>query len=173
MSALSTISLEQYLQTSHEPECELIDGELVPKAMGTAPHSILQSWLVYLLVAKFGPFRVRTEQSIRLSDRMVLIPDVCVLRPGALREGLLVVDPPSLCIEILSPSDRFSAAEKKCRIYLEWGVGVCWIFAPDSKKVWEVSADGGTVLRTELSIESLSIPLSRAFPPEDGLVESI
>ncbi len=50
--------------------------------------------------------------------------------------------PALVCIEVLSPSDRFTYTVKKCEQYIRWGVPVCWIFDPDDKKAWFCDLDG-------------------------------
>ena len=161
------LTVEEYLETSYEPECEYVDGELIPKAMGTNDHSELQSLLAYLLFRyrKARLCTVATEQSLRVRERVVLIPDVCLLKYGHGERGV-VTQPPLLCIEILSPSDRFSYTLKKCDEYLRWGVPVCWIFDPEEEKAWfydatglhQVPADG--VLRSG----SIELALSELWP---------
>ena len=139
----AAVSVEEYLASSYEPECEYVDGELIPKAMGKTDHSELQSHLVYLLYnyRKAKLCRIMTEQSLRLRERVVLIPDVCLLAYAHGERGL-VTKPPMLCIEILSPSDRFSYTVKKCKEYVRWGVPACWIFDPEEKEAWFYDAEG-------------------------------
>lgn len=144
MAAASTpVTVEEYLATSYEPECEYVDGELIPKARGTNDHAELQSRLTYLLYRyrEAKVCRVATEQSLRLRERVVLIPDVCLLKYGHGERGI-VTEPPLLCIEVLSPSDRFSYTVNKCDEYLRWGVPACWIFDPEEKKAWAYDALG-------------------------------
>ncbi|MGH9581465.1 MAG: Uma2 family endonuclease [Bryobacteraceae bacterium] len=49
--------------------------------------------------------------------------------------------PPLLCVEILSPSDRFSATLAKMERYRAFGVEACWIVDPVKKLAW-AGADG-------------------------------
>lgn len=43
------VSVDEYLTTSYELECEYVDGELIPKAMGMREHGHLQLRLGRLL----------------------------------------------------------------------------------------------------------------------------
>ena len=161
------VSIEEYFATTCEPECEYVDGELIPKAMGTNDHAQLQARLTYLLYryAVLGLCEVVTEQSLRVRERVVLIPDLCLLPPGHGERGV-VSAAALLCIEVLSPSDRFSYTVKKCEEYLRWGVPACWIFEPRERKAWfyeatglhQVPADG--VLRSG----SIELALSEVWP---------
>ena len=137
------LTVEEYLETSYEPECEYVDGELIPKAMGTNDHSRLQFRIGQLLYRyeEAGLCEVAPEQSLRARKGAVLIPDVCLLPLGHGERGV-VSTPALLCIEILSPSDRFSYTVKKCAEYLRWGVPACWIFETEEKKAWFYDATG-------------------------------
>lgn len=50
---LSTLTIEEYLQTSYDPDCEYIDGELEERNVGKWEHARLQ----YLLATWFGTMR--------------------------------------------------------------------------------------------------------------------
>jgi Uma2 family endonuclease len=84
---------------------------------------------------------VVSEQSLSVREGAVLIPDVCLL-PADNQEHGIVTRPALLCIEILSPSDRFSYTVKKCDEYLRWGVPACWILDPEEKRAWFYDAAG-------------------------------
>ncbi len=143
MPLLSTVSLEEYLQTSYKPECEFISGQLYPKAMGSNYHSALQARLTFLLMSIHGlSRRVRTEQNLRVEDQVILIPDVCVLREENDELVSYIAEPPTLCIEVLSPSDRTSEAVEKCRSYVRWGVSACWIVDPVERRGWTLTISG-------------------------------
>ena len=137
------LSIEEYFATSYEPECEYVDGELIPKAMGTIDHGWLQLRLGRLLYRheEAGLCMVTSEQSLRIREGAVLIPDLCVL-PTKNKEHGVVTTPPLVCIEILSPSDRFTYTVKKCEEYVRWGVPACWIFDPEEKRAWFYDAEG-------------------------------
>ena len=47
-----------------------------------------------------------------------------------------------LCVEILSPSDRFAVALAKMDRYFAVGIEACWIFDPGKKIAWSVDRDG-------------------------------
>ncbi len=168
MAAASTpLTLEEYLETSYEPECEYVDGELIPKAMGTNDHGRLQMRLGYLLYRyeQAGMCQVVSEQSLRIRQRAVFIPDVCLLSADNSEHGV-VSTPALLCIEILSPSDRFSYTVKKCEEYLRSGVPACWIFDPEEKKAWFYDATGLHQVPSDgvLRSGSFELALSELWP---------
>lgn len=168
MAAASTpLTLEEYLETSYEPECEYVDGELIPKAMGTNDHSRLQFRIGQLLYRyeEAGLCEVAPEQSLRLRKTAVLIPDVCLLPVGHGEHGV-VSQTALLCIEILSPPDRFSYTVKKCEEYLRWGVPACWIFDPEENKTWFYDVAGLHPVARDgvLRLGSIELALSELWP---------
>lgn len=167
MTVTAPVSLDYYFDHPTEPESELFQGELIQKAMPTTKHARLQFKLGHLLALQLPPEelnRVVTEQSVLVRAGVVFIPDVSVLQPLT-PDGKVVTIPPTLCIEILSPSDRFSYTVEKCGGYLDFGVQACWIFDPDTERVWIATTSGlseatrGDVLR----IQEISLSLTDIF----------
>lgn len=76
------------------------------------------------------------ELSVRHGDD-VRIPYVVFFGNQARIEDGLLLDPPLLCVEILSPSQRLSELFAKCEVYHEWEVPYCWIIDPARKSAWE------------------------------------
>jgi len=143
MGVATQISLEQYLRHPTEPESEYIKGEIFQKALGTKLHGRLQGRLIRLLFRweELGLGVTIPEQSLLLSADVILIPDVCVLTADNVEVGV-VTQPPLLCIEILSPSDRFAYTARKCKQYLDWGVPTCWILDPEAREAWVSDSAG-------------------------------
>lgn len=138
MATATHISLAEYLQSHYEPARELVSGELIPKPMGTDDHMLLETRLELLLrrVTKGGSSRVRHELSVRHGDD-VRIPDVVLYAAPGRRENGVLVDTPTLCVEILSPSQRPSELFAKCEVYHAWGVPYCWVLDPLQHTAWE------------------------------------
>jgi len=91
-------------------------------------------------VAQAGRARTRLELSIRIGND-VLIPDVCALREKEkeLYRDILA-EPPLLCVEVVSPSQRPAEMLAKCERYHEFGVPYCWVIDPVSQRAWEYHA---------------------------------
>ncbi len=142
MATALRISVEEYLCSHYEPECELIGGELFQKPMGTLEHMDMETTLELILrrYQAMGKGRVAHELSIRQGDD-VRIPDLVFARPGAQFQNGILTDPPLLCVEILSPSQRPSELFAKCEAYHAWGVPHCWIIDPLKKLAWEYHQD--------------------------------
>ena len=131
------LSVDEYLDRSFDPECELLGGETRPKPLGTVTHSKMEKRLTRLLEQFYGERRVQFEVSVIVGDDIV-IPDVCVLaseHPVMHRDVLS--EPPLLCVEVLSPSQRPAEMLAKCERYREFGVPFCWVLDPVGRRAWE------------------------------------
>jgi Uma2 family endonuclease len=138
MATASKITVEEYLTRDFEPSRELISGELREKPIGTREHMRVEKLLTRLLerFEKRGLGQVLAELSVRRGDD-VRIPDLVFYPMSAQFEDDILVDPPLLCVEILSPSQRPSELFAKCEIYHSWEVPYCWVIDPASKSAWE------------------------------------
>jgi Uma2 family endonuclease len=75
--------------------------------------------------------QVVTEQRIQVSPTRVRIPDVALLANGAQPD--VIVDPPVLVIEILSPDDSYSDTQERAQDYRAMGVETVWIIDPKTR----------------------------------------
>ena len=132
----SLVSVEEYLGKSYDPNCEYIDGVLRPKPMPTYEHAKMEYRTTSLINGLDLGFDAVPEQTVRLRETKYLIPDVAVQRVSELQRPY-PTKPIHLCIEILSPEDRFSEVVRKCEDYHAWGVKYCWIIDPEAKRAWE------------------------------------
>jgi Uma2 family endonuclease len=158
------LSIDEYLDRHFEPETELIAGELRPKPLGTDHHSDICVWLYALLMQQVGRTRTRVELSIRVGDD-VLIPDVCVLhaKEKALYRDILA-EPPLLCVEVISPSQRSAEMLAKCERYHEFGVPFCWVIDPVTRRAWESHAgQAAAEPDAALTAGDLSVSLTELF----------
>src|SRR5882757_4249888 len=116
MAASTRISLEQYFRTHVEGECELVNGELRRKPVGTLDHSRVQARLRDALrrYEQAGKGEAIAEMSLRM-DETVLIPDFVFSQAGQEPDEYRVFNtPPQLCVEIISPSQSFGGLYTKC-----------------------------------------------------------
>lgn len=140
-STTGLISVEEYLRTDYEPNCEYLDGVLRRKTMPTYNHGMLEFRFCELIKALNLGYRGVPEQTLRLNETRYLIPDVAVQRLSELQRPY-PTRPIALCIEILSPDDRFGEVLSKCEEYHAWGVPVCWLADPDRQECWMYEAGG-------------------------------
>lgn len=141
MPVATQLSLAEYLSTSYEPDCDYIDGVLEQRNVGMRRHSrtqaLLSSWL--LARERQHGHRVLVEQRMQVSPTRVRIPDICLVPADDVDE--LTQRPPVLCIEILSPEDRWSRMQERLTDYLSFGVPMIWIIDAYSGEAWSATQD--------------------------------
>ena len=157
------LSVDEYLDRSFDPECELLGGETRPKPLGTGKHSKMQRRLLRLLEAVFGEGMVEFELSVRIGDE-VPVPDLVVVRSLNPRMYRDVLDePPLLCIEVVSPSQLPAEMLAKCVRYHDFGVSFCWVVDPVARRAWEYHRNSEPREVTEALSGPCTLPLSDVF----------
>lgn len=141
MAIATRVSLEEYLNTSYEPDCDYVDGILEERNVGKSRHSETQSAIIAFLMnlRKQHGHRVMTEQRVRVSPTRVRIPDVCLV-PWSDREEV-TQQPPALWIEVLSPDDRLNRVVTRLQDSLQMGVQMIWVIDPYAKKAWMMTPE--------------------------------
>jgi len=160
------VPVEEYLRTTYKPACDYIDGVLRPKAMPTWDHGYVQGRLTELLNSRHG-VKAGSEITARIRDGKYLVPDVVAQRSDRIQRPY-PTDPVLLCVEILSPDDRFSEVVAKCEDYLAWGAEGAWIIDPQTRQAWECQTGGRPHEVTDvLTVAEFSISISELFAPLD------
>jgi Uma2 family endonuclease len=128
------ISVDEYLSTGYEPDCEYEDGVIVERNVGEFEHSFLQAILAMIFNASMDAWGVfaLTEQRVQVTPSHFLVPDLCVLRFGEPTEDILT-HPPVIAIEIMSPEDTLRRAAKKSAEYLKFGIENVWVIDPNAR----------------------------------------
>lgn len=163
------VPLEEYLNTSYEPDVDYVDGVLEDRNVGQSKHSKTQRNLIIWLAGKQQLHQrdIRPEQRVRISSTRVRVPDVCLVELNDKNE--VVENPPALWVEILSPDDRFSRMQRKLDDVIDFGVDALWIIDPYSKQAWAVKNERiGEVTDGVLRCKALGLecPLSEILPEE-------
>ncbi|HYL38295.1 MAG TPA: Uma2 family endonuclease [Bryobacteraceae bacterium] len=163
-TARALISVEEYLATVYEPDCDYVDGEVLQRNMGERDHSFVQG----LAIAYFGARRkqwgitVLPEMRVQVKPTRFRIPDVCVVLGDT--EEQILTKPPFLCIEILSPDDRWVRVKARINDFLAMGVPYIWVIDPQTKQAYIATPTEGLrevkdeILRTENP--AFHVPLS-------------
>lgn len=170
MSALPTsplVSVEEYLHTDYEPDCDYVDGELEDRNVGEKDHSKVQKKLLVFLELHAEQWKIFViqEQRVQVAQTRFRVPDLCVIA-GPEPDEQIFQRPPFLCVEILSPEDRMSRMQRKVDDYLRFGVAYVWVIDPQTRKAWTYTADAISevrdgVLRTEAP--EIAVPLAAIF----------
>lgn len=126
---------EQYLALPEEkPYLEYVDGIVVQKPMPNEDHSELALQLAYhlgqwLKASRLG--RAGIEARAKLGDLPnYRLPDLSYWKAGIPRGEEA---PPTLAIEIRSPSQTLAELRRKCEFLRSSGVETCWLIDPISK----------------------------------------
>ncbi len=142
MATATAVSLSEYLETSYRPDREYVDGEVKERNVGQWEHARLQ----WLIANWFGQHEEQwdiigsTEQRTKVSGSRVRIPDLVILR--AEPQPDVLVAPPLLVIEVLSPDDGYSDLEERVADYLRMGVQSVWIVDPQTRTARTCSGAG-------------------------------
>jgi len=165
MKTAAPISVDEYLRTTYDPDCDYVDGEVIERNVGERSHGELQFELARL-------FRVThrldwhthafIEQRIQVSQTRFRIPDVCVYVGEKPKEQVLRT-PPFICIEILSPEDRVARIQERIDDYLAFGVSYVWVINANNHRAWVHTSDGSReakdgILRTENPELTVNLP---------------
>ena len=155
--------------------CELIDGTLVEKPVGTK-ESIIAGLLITalnnhirprklgLLTVEAGPFRVR--------PRRVRLPDIAFISTRDMPGGKLPDEAissliPSLAIEVISKGNTKAEMRQKVQEYFAAGTSLVWLIYPKTKTVdvYETDSDApARVLNEQDALDGGSVLPGFSFP---------
>ena len=151
---------------------EIHDGEL---SVTAAPRTMHQEVLANLFAALYAHVRAHglgkvypAPTAVILSDTSIVEPDIVYVATAAQISERGIEGPPTLAVEILSPSTAQTDRQIKMQIYARHGIPWYWVVDPDNRVV-EVYrlARGGYVLDARASgDESLTAePLTELVIP--------
>lgn len=131
MGTVARISVSDYLHEIYRPDRDYVDGEVQERNPAEREHS---AWQLALTVyfrnhRKEWGLRVYPELRLQVSPTRFRVPDIMLLRRDAPDEQI-ITHPPLVCIEILSPEDRFGRIEERIADYLSFGVRDVWVIDP-------------------------------------------
>jgi len=162
MATFALIPVSEYLNTTYEPDCDYIDGELQERNVGERPHSFLQLILAAIFHANRHAWNIvaGTEMRVQVGPRGYRVPDICVFRRSDPVTDIIHTAP-LICIEVLSPEDRIHRMQERIADYAGMGVEHIWLIDPISRHAWIATADGSqTRVYTEFVIPDTPIRIS-------------
>src|ERR1700761_4986441 len=141
MATAARVSLEEDLNTEYKHECDYVNGGMEGGDVGKRRHARTQTRLALWLGAREQQhgYQVIVEQRVKVAGTRVRIPDVCLV--PANYEDEVQQRPPLLCIEVLSPEDRWSRVNVRLGDYLAFGVPTVWVIDPYSNQAWIQTAE--------------------------------
>lgn len=156
MATTVYIPVSEYLSTTYHPDCDYVDGEVQERNLGGQTHGLVQKMIAAIFTANRKTWGLRsiTEQRVQTTASRYRIPDVCATLSSEPIAPILRT-PPVLCVEVLSPEDRFQKIVTRTQEYLRMGVPNVWIIDPQTRECWTMSPDGGAVPMLE---DAFTIP---------------
>ena len=128
------ISVEEYLRTTADPDCEYAAGVLEERAVGEYDHATWQTILAAFFFAREKELGIlsRTELRVQTDSDHFRVPDVTLLSRAAPRERV-ITHPPLSVFEILSPEDSMTRTLEKLAEYERMGIGAIWVIEPKNQ----------------------------------------
>jgi Uma2 family endonuclease len=132
---------EEDLERADKPICELIDGVLVEKPMGTW-ESLLGAHVARLLgnhvEANDLGIVLGADGHIRVSERQIRAPDATFIPWASLPDGELPREAywmvaPGLIVEVLSPGNTKAEIDRKLNQLFSVGCQLAWVIDPRAK----------------------------------------
>jgi Uma2 family endonuclease len=148
MGVGTLISVDQYLRTSFDPDCDFVDGEVLERNVGKRRHGYAQARIAAWFVHRQQNLRLEpiTELRMRVGPNKIRIPDV-VVSQMPLPDEEVFTSPPYLCIEVMSPDDTMASLQDRLDDYLHFGVLNVWVVDPffnshGKHRGWHVTTEG-------------------------------
>jgi Uma2 family endonuclease len=131
MAAATSVTVEDYLKMSADPDCEYVAGVIEERPVGEYDHSTWQTILAAFFSGKSGEWgiKARTELRVQVNSDSFRVPDVTLLRRDAPREQI-ITHAPLAVFEILSPEDSMTRMLEKLAEYERMGIAAIWVIEP-------------------------------------------
>jgi len=146
-----TFSLESWAALPEDDQGELVNGVLIEEEMASSMHECAVTWLTIeigiwgrargiVLLGSGGKYAVSPTQG-RMPDLAVYLPDA----PKPPRTGLIRI-PPSVAVEVVSPTPRDARRDRVEKLieYAGFGVRWYWLVDPQTRtfEINELGSDG-------------------------------
>ncbi len=157
-----------------KPGLEYVNGQVIQKPMTNADHIRI----VWRLSAAFFAYAAQhggaggPEGSVALAggtETDVLLPDFAFWARGV-ELGRYPLNPPTLAVEVRSPSQSIASQREKCETYVRRGVAEAWLIDPESESLEVIVADrpwvrfaGPDTIVESVSLANFQIRLDQVF----------
>jgi Uma2 family endonuclease len=160
MPVEALLSVEEYLNTSYDPDVEYVDGVLVERNVGDWLHSLVQSNIIFALRLKYPNIYAVPELRSRTKPTRFRLPDISVLlaRPST----RYLIEPPFIAIEILSQDDRMTDVLEKLDEYATQGTPHILLIDPRLNRLFTFHANCLAEAETVLSTTEPRLELTAA-----------
>ena len=164
MATTTSIPIEEYLRTSYHPDCDYVNGEVEERNLGEREHARMQGAILIFLArhAKQWGVEALPELRVRISARKVRIPDVCLVRVDLPYERVIIV-PPLVVVEVLSPDDRVRRYNERLEDYRQMGVKNIWVVDPETRTGYDWNAGWRETQRFQVADSPVHLDLPAVF----------
>ncbi len=162
MATTTLISVEDYLRTTGDPDCEYVKGVLEERAVPERDHAAWQKVLLRWFADRERAWNIEvfTELRVQVAADEFRIPDVVLLSRQAPREQI-ITHPPLAVFEILSPSDTMTGMLDKLAAYQQMGIPAIWVIEPRKPAYYLYSSGHLSPAHIfELPGATLTVPMS-------------
>ena len=157
------VSLDEYLRTDYEPDCDYINGELEKRSVGERDHSAVLAFFAKSFAVHEEQWKLEAHPAIRMriSSTRIRVADLAILPINSAYQGVLAI-PPLAVVEVVSPEDRVSRYQARLDDYRAMGISNIWVVDPMRRKAFDCSQGGWQPVD---SFESTKPPLTIALGP--------
>jgi Uma2 family endonuclease len=151
--------------------CELVDGTLIEKVMGT-----YESLIAGRLLTRFNNYldaqarrpgiALGADGMLRLRIKLIRVPDASFISKEQLkrgsfpRQGVAAVAP-TIAVEVISEGNTKREMEEKLDEYFRFGAVEVWYIYPETKTLLRYTAPGASELLTEQ--DAITTPVLPGF----------
>jgi len=82
MAGATLISVEEYLGSSYDPDCDFLEGHLVERNVGELDHSDAQTAFAVYLRTKYKSYWCGVEARVQVTPTRFRVPDVTLVAGG-------------------------------------------------------------------------------------------
>jgi len=158
------VSVEEYLNSSYEPDMEYVDGELEERNVGEIEHSRVIKHIMKWFLKHEEEWNVELLPDVRtqVGPTRYRVPDI-VLCSRSSQDKRIVREAPLVIIEVLSPEDRISRYHQRIADYRAMGVQAIWVVDPETRRGWDCSSGSNWIETSEFSLPPISLNLPTVF----------
>jgi Uma2 family endonuclease len=159
MSVETPIPVEEYLNTSYDPDVEYVDGVLEERNVGDLLHSLTQRNVILAVSRKYPDVYALPETRSQTKATRYRLPDVCVLL--AFPKTKYLLEAAFLVVDVLSEDDRMSKVIEKLEEYAQKGIANIWLIDPRLRKMFTFRLNALQEVEDMLATDEPRLELTR------------
>jgi Uma2 family endonuclease len=95
MKTIEFVSIEDYLRTAYDLDCDYVDGKVLKRSVGERDHSEMQREFLFFFRSRQQAWTVFVfpEQRVQVSSTRFRVPDLCVYAGSRPHEQIFQTPP--------------------------------------------------------------------------------